>query len=110
MIVLFCFQANRPPSINMPDRYYTWENSKFKLVFNATDPEGYPMRYNYLANKTVNTVSIDKKRKLITIFVKKSGSVTLEVTDYEHLKSFHGVEILTIPCSCQNGGTSKKKY
>ena len=97
-------QENRPPYISMPHRYYALEDSTFELVFSATDPEGYPIRYSYLSNTTVSSISINQKRKLVSISVKKSGSVSLKVKDYGGREDIHTIEIVTIPCKCQNTG------
>lgn len=88
----------------MSHRYYALKNSKFQLPFTAFDPEGYPMRYSYLSNTTIESVSIDHKRKLVNISVKESGSVSLKVTDYEGLEYIHTVEIVTLRCICENAG------
>ena len=88
----------------MPYRYYALEDSMFELMFNATAPEGYPMDYSYLSNTTVSKVSIDQQRKTVSISVKKSGSVSLKIEDYEDLEDIHTIEIVTIPCNCRNRG------
>ena len=88
----------------MPDRYYALNDSKFHLAFAAFDPEGYPMRYSYLSNLTVKSVSIDQTRKLVNISVKETGSVSLKVVDYGGLEYIHTVEIVAVPCNCQNAG------
>lgn len=88
----------------MSDRYYALKDSKFQLEFTAFDPEGYPMRYSYLSNITVRSVSIDQKRKLVNISVMESGSVSLKVVDYGGLEYIRTVEIVTTPCNCLNGG------
>ncbi|CAB4002965.1 onco -induced transcript 3 -like [Paramuricea clavata] len=97
-------KENRPPYISMPDRYYALKDSEFQLVFIATDPEGYPLRYSYLSNTTISSVLVDQKRKLVNISVKESGSVSLKVRDYGGIEYVHTIQIVTIPCSCQNGG------
>jgi hypothetical protein len=89
----------------MPYRYYALEDSQFELMFNATDPEGYPIRYSYLSNTTVSKVSIDQQRKIVRISVKKSGSVSLKAKDYGGLEDIHTINIVTEPCQCQNEGT-----
>ena len=87
----------------MPDRLYTLENSKWQLVINATDPEGYIMRYEYLPNKTVKSVKIDNE--IATIHVTQSGNVSLRATDRQKLKSApHTIGIVALKCRCQNKG------
>ena len=102
-----CFQENRPPYISMPDLYYALKNSEFQLVLNATDPEGYPLRYSYLSNTTISSVSVDQKRKLVKISVKESGRVSLKVRDYGGIERIHTINVITIPCSCENGGRDR---
>ena len=88
----------------MPDLYYALKNSEFQLVLNATDPEGYPLRYSYLSNTTISSVSVDQKRKLVKISVKESGRVSLKVRDYGGIERIHTIKVVTISCSCKNGG------
>ena len=86
----------------MPDRYYVLENSEFYLVYNATDPEGYPMTYDF-TTKYISSISPpNENRKLLKL--NETRNISLLVTDYGDLKAVHTVEIVTIPCSCQNGG------
>ena len=90
----------------MPSRLYALEESEIRLFFNATDPEGYPLKYDYeLTNKTKMTVAINQTEKIVTISQIKSGNITLKVTDLiDGTDIIHTIEILTVPFSCQNGG------
>ena len=102
----YCLK-NRPPYITMPSRLYALEESEIRLFFNATDPEGYPLKYGYeLTNRTNMSVAINPTKKTVTISRIKSGHVTLKVTDsIDKTDIIHTIEILTVPFSCQNGGT-----
>ncbi len=94
------------------DRFYALENSEFQLPFNATDPEGYPLTYKSFPDRNISSVSFDKRQNLVTISVKGSGRVSLNVRDYGSLEDNHTIEIVTIPwsswsslpCNCENGG------
>ena len=97
-----CFE-NQPPFINMPDRLYALENSKWQIVINATDPEGYLMHYEYLRNTSVKSVSINNE--IATVRVTQSGNVTLRATDRQKLKSApHTIGIVALKCRCANKG------
>ena len=102
----YCLK-NRPPYITMPSRLYALEESEIRLFFNATDPEGYPLKYGYeLTNRTNMSVAINQTEKIVTISRIKSGDVTLKVTDLiDRTDIIHTIEILTVSFSCQNGGT-----
>ena len=93
----------------MPDRYYVLKDSEFQLVYNATDPEGYPMSYSYMANKN-SSISLNENRKLLNISLSESQNMTLKVSDYGDLETMHAVEIVTIPCDCQNGGSNNQNF
>ncbi|CAB3998715.1 onco -induced transcript 3 -like [Paramuricea clavata] len=104
----YCLE-NRPPYITMPKRLYAFENGEFKWVFNATDPEGYPLEYGYHPNTTINNVSISEGNDgthNIIISRTKSGMIVLRVKDGadKTITSTHIIEIVAVPCSCQNGG------
>lgn len=89
----------------MPDRIYAYENSKIQLIFNATDPEGYPMHYSYNSS-TMRNISLDETQEpvLLNVFVTKSGALTLKVTEVrvsEKLKAYHTIEFVAVPRVCQ---------
>ena len=93
----------------MPKRLYAFENGEFKWVFNATDPEGYPLEYDYHPNTTINNVSISEANdgtQNIVISRTKSGVIVLRVKDGTD-KSTHTIEIVAVPRSCRNGGNYK---
>ena len=94
----------------MSNRYYVLKNSEFQLVYNATDPEGYPMSYSYMASKTINSTSVDQKQKFLKASLKESQNITLNVRDYGDLRAMHTVEIIAIPCSCHNGGRNNQYF
>ncbi|XP_028412382.1 uncharacterized protein LOC114535203 isoform X1 [Dendronephthya gigantea] len=101
--------ANRAPYITMPGRFYAFEKSEFQLSINATDPEGYKWKYEYLPNATVD-ISKDMEKKIVRIFVNRTGGFSLRVTDGEGLaSSVHTIEIVALPCLCQNGGKCQGK-
>ena len=88
----------------MPELFYALENSGFELKLNATDPEGYPLRYSLLSNKTVSSVAVDQSQNVVKVAVKESGRFSLRVKDYGGLDYVHTVKIIAISCNCQSGG------
>ena len=94
----------------MPDRLYAFENSKFQLLINATDPEGYVLTYRLLSNSTIRSGWVDGRRKLASIFVTNTSKVSLEVEDGQTVRIVHTIEIVVVPCPCKNGGKNVLKH
>ena len=89
----------------MPKRLYALEGSKIQFFINATDPEGYPLKYKHLNTTTgKENVSISETQKTVTISRTRSCRVTLIVEDSGRKEINHTIEIHALPWSCLNGG------
>ena len=108
------FLENRPPFITMPSQFYAYENSKFELFFNATDPEGYPLDYHFEflnASASNDTITKNGSRMSVTISeANKSRRILSEVTDLadRRVTTKHIIEIVVRPCPCKNGGEMRQ--
>ena len=114
VIAISFFLENRPPFITMPSQFYAYENSKFELFFNATDPEGYPLKYHFEflnANASNDTITNNGPRMSVTISeANTSRRIRSKVTDLagSGVTTKHIIEIVVRPCPCKNGGEMRQ--
>ena len=93
----------------MPRVLYAYEKIEFQFFFNATDPEGYPLYYDFeLMNATEDndTIKINGTQMTVTIYKTRSRRISLIVKDLadRRVQTTHMIEIVALPCPCKNGG------